>query len=76
MTWNMRYGGWWAVQWNFDWWFSLGMHFDFKKRKTAEGIEYGPYVDLHLGLFIISFGRNPIYSGEVEKLISVSRGGL
>lgn len=57
-------------------WFSLGVHIDFKKRKTGkDGTRYGPYVDLHLGILIVSVGVNPYYSSGWEGIISAGRGG-
>jgi len=56
-------------------WFSLGIHVDPRRRQTASGHHYGPYIDLHLGILILSFGVNPVYSGEIEASCSVSRGG-
>lgn len=73
-VWHAHHGRWWAVQWCFDGWFSLGVHVDIKSRKTAvSGTRYGPYVDFHLGPLIVSLGVNPIYSTDVESL--TYRGG-
>lgn len=74
--WNLRHGRWWLLQWSLNWWLSLGIHLDLKQRKDCRGRPYGPYVDLHLGCVILSIGRNPAYSGELERVISTSRGGL
>ncbi len=64
------------IQWQWDGWFSIGLHVDFRRRTSARlGVDYGPYVDIHLGWFIFSFGCNPAYSGELDKIVSVSRGG-
>lgn len=67
------------VQWishEYRWW-SFGLHVDFARRTNATtGKRYGPYVDLHLGIAIISVGVNPAHSGELEKVISIGRGGL
>ena len=60
--WNSRHGSWWAIHWQVDGWASLGLHVDLKRRITAEGERYGPYVDLHLGPVIASVGVNPIRS--------------
>lgn len=75
-AWHIYYGPWWMVQWSLDGWFSLGIHVDFKTRHMAHGLKYGPYVDLHIGCAILSIGRNPVYSGDLERAISVSRGGI
>lgn len=74
--WGMNYGPWWAIQWNLSRTISLGIHIDFSSHKTGSGIIYGPYMDLHLPCLILSVGRNPIYSGEIELLSGYSRGGL
>lgn len=70
----MRWGRWWAVQRNGG--FSLGLHIEFQKHNTNSGIPYGPYVDIHLAQWVLSFGRNPIYAGELHLKASYSRGGI
>lgn len=72
----MRYGSWWAVQWSTDWFFSLGIHINIKRRITNGGVRFGPYVDLHLICAVISLGVNPIYAGEEHLKTSVGRGGI
>lgn len=74
----MRWGRWWAVQWCLDGWISLGVHIDFRSRITSgpEPTRYGPYLDLHLVCAIISLGVQPIYSGDLDAVSSVSRGGV
>ena len=67
---HIHHGSWWMVQWSFDWWFSLGLHIDFRVREA-----YGPYVDFHVGPFSISLGRVPLYTDEEEALLTHSRGG-
>lgn len=47
------------VQWSFDWTFSLGLHLDPVRRQWADGLTYGPYLDLHLGPFAVSLGCHP-----------------
>lgn len=74
--WGIRYGRWWAVQWVLDGWLSLGVHVDLKTRVTNDDTRYGPYMDLHLGCVIVSVGRNPAYSGELERALGISRGGV
>lgn len=75
--WNLRHGSWWMVQWQVDGWVSLGIHVDLRRRYTAvERVPYGPYVDVHLGVMIVSVGVNPVYSGELSSSVSVGRGGL
>lgn len=73
----MRYplwGSWWAIQRNAG--FSLGLHLDWQSRVCGSGVPFGPYLDLHIGPFVLSVGRNPIYAGEIDLLQSFSRGGL
>jgi hypothetical protein len=60
------------TQWQLDWWFSLGLHIDFRHRRRGDGLTYGPYVDFHLGFVIVSLGWNPVYAGEVELRNSVA----
>jgi hypothetical protein len=75
-AWNLRHGRWWMVQWAFDGWLSFGIHIDFRTRVNSLcECRYGPYVDLHLGCCIVSIGRNPVYTGDLESSTSVSRGG-
>lgn len=52
--WGVAYGKWWMFQYALDHTLSLGVHIDPVKRG-----DYGPYVDLHLFVFGLSFGRNP-----------------
>ena len=59
------------MQWSFDWWCSLGIHIDCRRRDT-----YGPYVDFHLGPAILSLGGRPVYTDDVELLLFGSRGGI
>jgi hypothetical protein len=77
--WNIRYGETWMVQWQIAGWFSFGIHIDFKKREVSsgpfEGLSYGPYIDLHLFCFIISFGRRPYLSGSLMNESGIARGG-
>ena len=74
--WHLKHGSWWMVQWTFDWWLSVGAHLDVKCRHRDDGQSYGPYLDLHFICFILSIGYHPHLSGELEKSVSVSRGGL
>lgn len=73
--WRCRYGSWWMVQIVLDGWVSFGIHLDFKHRKDAWGNTFGPYVDLHLAVMILSLGWHPAYSTDLQRVISVSRGG-
>ena len=74
-VWYERHGNWWMIQWCSGGWFSLGFHIEFRTRAVQTGQKFGPYVDLHIGLFIISVGRNPYYSSAWEGIISAGRGG-
>ena len=73
--WHCRYGNWWMVQIVFDGWVSIGIHIDYKHRKDTWGRTFGPYVDLHLGKIILSLGWHPYLATDLERVISVSRGG-
>jgi len=64
------------VQWSVDWWVSIGIHIDLRARVTPSGERYGPYVDLHLLFLVLSFGVNPVRSGELDLKASCGRGGL
>lgn len=44
--------------------FSLGLHIDFKR----------PYVDLHLGPFILSVGDNPVLTNHADRHRGSCRG--
>ncbi len=74
--WGIRFGSWWAVQWRFDGCLSLGIHVEFRVNIKGDGGTFGPYVDLHFLNVILSLGNNPAYSTDLERVISVSRGGL
>lgn len=72
--WHEKHGKWWMLQWCFDWWFSFGIHIDFRRRKTGDKkIPYGPYFDIHFGWLVLSLGYHPYWSGEVNCLLG--RGG-
>jgi hypothetical protein len=74
--WYLYSGPWWMIQWSWNGWISFGVHLDFRRRYTAKtAIPFGPYVDIHLGFIIFSFGVNPKYSGELDASVSVARGG-
>ena len=75
--WYIYYGSWWALQflWPPDW-FSLGIHIDPRYRVRGDKKTFGPYIDLHLGFWILSLGNHPIYSSEFDQSVSVSRGGV
>jgi hypothetical protein len=63
------------VQVVLDGWLSLGVHLDFKHRCADLGT-YGPYIDLHLGVVILSLGWRPYLSGDLERAAGYSRGGV
>lgn len=75
-VWHLHHGRWWMVQWQFASWLSFGVHMDFATRIISADHKYGPYIDLHLGFVIISIGRNPVYSGVLQRSVGCSRGGL
>ena len=76
MEWHVKNGKYWMVQWQFAGWFSFGIHIEPRKRiSLKEKIPYGPYIDIHLFCFIISFGRNPWMSNPYAA-DTVGRGGL
>lgn len=74
--WGIRYGRWWAIQWMLGPWLSIGVHVDGGRHVDSHGRRFGPYVDIHLISLIVSFGVGPAYSGELERALSISRGGL
>jgi hypothetical protein len=84
--WEVRHGSWYMVQWGWEkrWgmrvpfagWLSFGVHIDTVTRHNNRGCKYGPYVDLHAGLLVISVGRNPYYSSEYHSICGHSRGGV
>lgn len=57
--WAIYYGSWWMFQWSLDGTFSLGVHFDPRRRQWADHRVYGPYMDIHLGPFALSLGYQP-----------------
>lgn len=73
--WGIRYGRWWCVQWRLDGCVSFGIHLDPIARLSELG-PYGPYLDLHLLVLTVSVGRNPAFAGDLERALSISRGGL
>jgi hypothetical protein len=78
--WNVRYGLLWMLQWQLAGWVSLGIHLELATRRASggpfEGLSYGPYLDLHLGVVIVSVGWRPFLSGEVWTLSGAARGGV
>lgn len=77
--WHLRSGRWWMVQWSFAGWLSLGIHIDPRSRLIDagkyRGRRSGPYIDIHLGVFIISLGRLPEYTPPDQYKAWMSRGG-
>jgi len=69
MKWHIIYGKWWMLQWQFAWWFSFGVHIDFKRRiNSTTKKQYSPYMDIHLFWLILSIGVNPYESlAEIHK---------
>lgn len=78
--WNIRYGACWMLQWQANWWLSFGVHVDPKRRRVSggpfAGKSYGPYLDLHLGVLIVSLGWRPYLSGELVNESGIARGGF
>ena len=63
------------VQCQFSGWFSLGFHFDPRTRMHSRYfVPYGPYLDIHLGPFIFSVGRNCYLA--IDRDIQSGRGGV
>jgi len=73
MMWHLRYGSWWMVQWMWLGWISVGFHIDFKHHHMDNGESYGPYIDLHLGLAIVSIGNNPVYCSDTRVSYAIPR---
>lgn len=69
--WGVRHGSWWLFQWSLDGTLSLGAHFDPCRRMSDAG-RYGPYVDLHLGLAVLSLGRRPARANGIVTLFGQS----
>lgn len=78
--WYMIWGRWWLVYWTLDLTFSLGVHVEPHCRpynlKTGEHSSYGPYVDIHLPMFVISLGNNPVYMEAIDALRRYARGNI
>lgn len=72
--WRLWYGRFWQVQIVLDWWLSFGVHVDLRHRR-GDHHTFGPYVDLFLGVVTISLGWQPVYAGDLERALSISRGG-
>lgn len=71
-SWSGR-GPHWLRHLPFDGWIDLGgIHLELRHRHRGDGLTYGPYVDLHLGLVVVSLGLNPIYAGEIDLKTSVA----
>lgn len=65
--WHIHHGKWWMIQWQLDWWLSLGVHIDLKRRTHAQlGVPFGPYIDLHVGPFLLSVGRNCYFAHDPD----------
>lgn len=76
-VWHLKHGRWWMLQWCFAGWFSLGIHIEPRTGITTKsGFRFGPYVDLHLGPFILSLGRRPQFTHIDKWAFQGSRGGV
>lgn len=71
--WGVRYGPWWLVQWSLDGTLSFGIHLDPKRRVSKTG-PYGPYVDLHAGVGVLSLGYHPARASGLVELLG--QGGI
>lgn len=67
---------WLCVQWGFHILVSVGWHIEWRTRRTNAGVKYGPYVDFHLIGCVVSVGRQPAFSGDLDSMVSYSRGGV
>ncbi len=74
--WGIRYGRWWAVQWRLDGCLSFGIHLEPRRRAHELVGTFGPYLDVHLAVLTVSLGNQPAYSGDLERALSISRGGI
>ncbi|HUV62982.1 MAG TPA: hypothetical protein VMW24_03735 [Sedimentisphaerales bacterium] len=61
--WLIKHGDWWMLQECFSAGLSYGVHIDWHRRVTGDHKQsYGPYVDIHYKVWILSFGRYPYRS--------------
>jgi len=60
------WGPWWAVQFYAGAYLSVGAHLDLRR----------PYLDLHVLWFIISLGRLPVLTNELDRHRHTCRGFL
>jgi hypothetical protein len=74
--WGIWWGPWWAVLYHRDGTLSLGIHIDPRRRQRGIPPHYGPYVDLHLPMLCLSFGRNPVYCSSLERQRQYAKGKL
>ena len=65
--WGIYYGKLWMFQWALNGSMSLGIHVDPLYRIGDFG-PYGPYVDLHIGPVVASFGYPPARGGHLRYL--------
>jgi len=72
MRWGLQWGRWWLWQWALDGSLSLGIHIDPQRRLGDKG-PYGPYVDLHLGVCVLSLGYHP---ARASGLAEMGQGGI
>jgi hypothetical protein len=75
--WYIRHGSWWMLQWAWPVpFFSLGIHVEPRRGVTEAGKPFGPYLDLHFWIFVLSIVRNPVYTHGDTYRGTASRGGL
>ena len=61
--WLIKHGDWWMFQECFTAGFSAGVHIDWHRRVTGNNKQpYGPYLDIHYKVWILSLGRYPYRS--------------
>lgn len=58
------------VQWSFDGTMSIGVHVDPIRRQGSTGT-FGPYVDIHVGPFVLSVGRHPARANGLVDMYGI-----
>lgn len=71
--WYAWWGPEWAIQIDFARPFAFGFHVEPRTQRTAEGVTFGPYADLHLPFVVLSVGRNPIHAGDLDRALSYAK---
>lgn len=73
---GFRYGSWWCIHYALDRTFALGIYVQPWQGMTGSGLPYGPYIDVHLPMLILSVGVNPVYANDPEFIARYGRAGL